>query len=275
MSTTAQWGSLFLVLVLLNGCSGMRVFEEEDGAPAHGVNLDAVPDAVPRAEPRSRSGNPSSYVVNGRRYYVSDSAVGYRERGIASWYGTKFHGRSTSSGEPYDMYAMTAAHRSLPLPTYARVTNLQNGRQIVVKVNDRGPFHQNRIIDLSYAAAHKLGITGQGTGMVEVEAITPGQPAPRTTQVATSRPEPRAVNGHVLPGLYLQVGAFINQGNAERLRDRLVRSSLGRVQVQSALAGSRPVYRVRLGPLRSVDQADQLAQTLNNLGYSEPRIVID
>ena len=248
---------------------------EEDGVPARSINFKAVPDAVPRVEPRSRSGNPSNYVVNGRRYYVRDSAVGYRERGIASWYGTKFHGRRTSSGERYDMYAMTAAHRSLPLPTYVQVTNLQNGRQIVVKVNDRGPFHQNRIIDLSYAAAHKLGIAGRGTGLVEVVAITPGQTAPVTTKVATVKPAPTAVNGHSLPGLYLQVGAFINQINAERLRDRLVRSSLGRVHVQSAIAGDRPVYRVRLGPLGTVDQADRLAQTLNNLGYSEPRIVID
>ncbi len=259
------------VLLSLSSCGGMRVFEEEDGAPTKAVNFDSIPNAVPRVEPRSRSGNPPSYVVNGRRYYTRDTAVGYRERGVASWYGTKFHGRRTSSGERYDMYAMTAAHRSLPLPTYVQVTNLQNGRQIVVKVNDRGPFHQNRIIDLSYAAAQKLGIAGRGTGLVEVVAITPGQSAPPPTRVATVPPTKN--NGH--PGLYLQVGAFINQINAERLRDRLVRSSLGRVHVQSAIAGNRPVYRVRLGPLGTVDQADRLAQTLNSLGYDDPRIVIE
>jgi len=262
---------LVVLLLGLSSCSGVRVFEEQDGAPTKAVNLDSVPDAVPRVEPRSRSGNPPSYVVNGRRYYVSDTAVGYRERGIASWYGTKFHGRRTSSGERYDMYAMTAAHRSLPLPTYVRVTNLQNGRQIVVKVNDRGPFHQNRIIDLSYAAAHKLGIAGRGTGLVEVVAITPGQSTPAPTRVTTAPPTTN--NGH--PGLYLQVGAFINQINAERLRDRLVQASLGRVHVLSAVAGNRPVYRVRLGPLGTVDQADRLARTLTSLGYDDPRIVTE
>ncbi|GAB4346682.1 MAG: septal ring lytic transglycosylase RlpA family protein [Gammaproteobacteria bacterium] len=264
---------LLLTALVLSGCGGMRLFEEQDGAPAHSGDFDHVPDAAPRIEPRSAYGNPDSYVVNGRRYHVRDSAAGYRERGIASWYGTKFHGRRTSSGEPYDMYAMTAAHRSLPLPTYVRVTNLRNGRQVVVRVNDRGPFHPNRIIDLSYAAAHKLGITAHGTGLVEVEAIVPGQKVQRAGKQAS----PAVVaNGRAsTPGLYLQVGAFINQINAQRLRDRLIRSAFDRVQIQSALAGDRPVYRVRLGPLRSVDQADQLAQTLSSLGYSQPRIVID
>ena len=143
---------------------------------------------MPKVESKSKYGNPKSYVVFGKRYYVKDSAKGYVEQGIASWYGTKFHGRRTSSGETYDMYAMTAAHKTLPLPTYARVTNLENGRSVMVKVNDRGPFHQNRIIDLSYSAATRLGIVKTGTGRVEVEAIDPRNYV-RQAQQQPSEPE--------------------------------------------------------------------------------------
>ena len=166
---------LTLSILLLTACSNL---DNKDGAPS-GVMLKStsevmlIPDAIPKVEPRSRYGNPQSYVVFGKRYAVLKSADGYRKRGIASWYGTKFHGKRTSSGEPYDMYAMTAAHKSLPLPSYVRVTNLKNKRSVVVKVNDRGPFHENRIIDLSYAAAIKLGISDGGTGVVQVTVIDP------------------------------------------------------------------------------------------------------
>ena len=145
----------------------------QDGAPRANINVSKIPNAVPRAEPKSQTGNPASYRVFGKTYYVMDSAKGYVQRGIASWYGTKFHGRKTSSGEIYNMYKMTAAHTKLPLPTYVQVTNLKNGRKIIVKVNDRGPFHSNRIIDLSYVAAKKLGIIATGTGLVEVRSIDP------------------------------------------------------------------------------------------------------
>jgi rare lipoprotein A len=137
-----------------------------------------VPDAVPKVEPKSRFGNPKSYVVFGKRYHTLTSSEGYDARGIASWYGPKFNHRRTSSGEKYDMYAMTAAHKTLPLPTYVRVTNLDNGRTAVVKVNDRGPFYANRLIDLSYAAARKLGIVAAGTAPVDVRAIDPAHPRP-------------------------------------------------------------------------------------------------
>jgi rare lipoprotein A (peptidoglycan hydrolase) len=136
----------------------------------------AVPDAVPRVEPRSRYGNPPFYDVFGKRYYVLSSSVAYVERGVASWYGPGFHQVRTSTGEPYDMYGMTAAHKTLPLPAYVRVTNLQNGRSVVVRVNDRGPFVGNRIIDLSYTAASKLDMLRNGTAMVEVRAIDPSVP---------------------------------------------------------------------------------------------------
>src|SRR6056297_4328415 len=148
-------------LLLLGGCFAPRDpgFGLGDGPPARPLDAAGIPDAVPRAEPRSKSGNPPFYEVRGQRYYVMNDAAGYRESGVASWYGTKFHGRRTSSGEPYNMYAMTAAHKHLPLPSYVEVTHRQNGRKIIVKVNDRGPFHDGRIIDLSYAAARKLGIS--------------------------------------------------------------------------------------------------------------------
>lgn len=137
------------------------------------VDLDAIPDAEPRQEPRARSGNPREYEVMGRRYRTLQRSTGYDEEGVASWYGEEFHGRPTSSGEPYDMYAMSAAHRTLPLPTYVEVTNLDNGRRVVVRVNDRGPFHDDRLIDLSYAAAYRLRMIGTGTARVRVRAVGP------------------------------------------------------------------------------------------------------
>jgi len=148
----------------------------------------SVPDAMPRIEPRSRYGNPPFYDVFGKRYYVLSSSVGYWERGVASWYGPGFHKVRTSTGEPYDMYGMTAAHKTLPLPAYVRVTNLQNGRSIVVRVNDRGPFVGNRIIDLSYTAAAKLDMLRNGTALVEVRAIDPSTPLPVVTASATPPP---------------------------------------------------------------------------------------
>ena len=175
---------LLFVTLLLGGCGGTAFIEERDSGPTEHRDLSQVQNAVPRSEPRSRYGNPDSYEVFGKRYYVMDSSKGFSERGIASWYGTKFHGRRTSSGERYDMYAMTAAHKSLPLPTYVRVRNLKNQRSIIVKVNDRGPFHNNRIIDLSYAAAHKLGIAGAGTGLVEIAALDPSTPDEPVMRVA-------------------------------------------------------------------------------------------
>ncbi len=148
---------------------------------------DTVPDAVPRIEPRSRNGNPPFYDVFGKRYYVLSSSVGYWERGVASWYGPGFHKVRTSTGEPYDMYGMTAAHKTLPLPAYVRVTNLQNGRSVVVRVNDRGPFVGNRIIDLSYTAAAKLDMLRNGTAMVEVRTLEPSM-SPAVVTASTGTP---------------------------------------------------------------------------------------
>jgi rare lipoprotein A len=183
MSENSRWAKsstalapgmvLLLLLVLLSGCSSTA---DKGWAAKDLPDPSSIPDAVPKVEPKSKYGNPASYVVFGKRYHTKSSSKGYVERGVASWYGPDFHGRKTSSGERYDMYAMTAAHKTLPLPTYARVTNLKNGRTAVVKINDRGPFHGDRIIDLSYSAARKLGVVAKGTGMVEVRAVDPSRP---------------------------------------------------------------------------------------------------
>ncbi len=243
----------------------------QDSAPARRLDPNSIRDAVPKSEQQSRRGNPRSYVVMGKRYSVMPSSRGYRERGIASWYGTKFHGRSTSSGEPYDMYAMTAAHKSLPLPTYVEVTNLRNGLRTIVKVNDRGPFHGNRIIDLSYAAATKLGILGHGTGLVEVRAIDPGyqQPKPRPV-TASVKPVQKAD-----PDLFIQVGSFSSRENALRLMERLEQSLSQVIRIQQATHSGTQVFRVQIGPLASIGLSDLLHEKLAYLGIANTHIVIE
>jgi rare lipoprotein A len=232
--------------------------------PPPPADILSIPDAVPRVEPRSAHGNPPFYDALGRRYYVLASADGYIERGVASWYGPDFHGGNTSSGEPYDMYAMTAAHRTLPLPTYARVTNLKNGRSVVVRINDRGPFVANRIIDLSYTAAAKLDMLREGTTLVEVRALTPGAVEP-PTRVAELPP----------PALYVQAGAFAEPDNAQRLVARLQAAGLTSAFVLSPLIGKSRLFRVRLGPVNSVAEFDQLAAQLAALGVPDARLASD
>ncbi len=183
MPSVGSWSKIALALAglgligLLGGCSSQGPTYADGATDPRLGNPDEIPDAVPRVEPRSKYGNMETYVVRGRRYYTKQSSDGHVERGLASWYGPNFHSRKTSSGERYDMYAMTAAHKTLPLPTYARVTNVENGRSAVVKINDRGPFHGPRVIDLSYAAATKLGVVRKGTAMVEIRAIDPARPS--------------------------------------------------------------------------------------------------
>lgn len=278
---------------LFSGCSTTttesRYSQKHDSAPQRAVDAAKFKDVEPRVEPRSRYGNPVSYVVAGKRYYTVASSNGYRERGIASWYGTKFHGHRTSSGEPYDMYGMSAAHKSLPLPTYARVTNLQNGTSVIVKINDRGPFHDNRLIDLSYAAAARLDILGKGTGMVEVEAIDAVQyvnnqqkPAIAASKPKVAAPARAASTAAVTqaavsdPSMYLQLGAFSDRDNAERLRTRLASVELpGKIHISEGYASQKRVYRVRIGPLPTVESADHVAQILAGQGMPPPRVVID
>jgi len=277
---------LLLGVGLLGGCSSTG---DKDKAP----KLSRIADAnKPRIEPKSRRGNPKSYVVFGKRYYPKASSKGHVERGLASWYGKKFHGRKTSNGERYNMYAMTAAHKTLPLPTYARVTNLTNGCSTVVRINDRGPFHGNRIIDLSYSAARKLGMAAKGVAMVEVRAIGPGRPKSkrqrssrafakntceaktRVRKVAVSTTGRKSmVTGR--PLLYLQVGAFGNRVNAERLRRRLANHITERIRICTPEDNKMPWYKVQIGPFTSRTRAHDLSQQLAGLGLNRSYIVVE
>jgi rare lipoprotein A len=254
----------------LAGCSSHKVFEPSDNAPVKPRDVSGVPNAVPKQEPLSRYGNPESYVVFGERYYTLPTSRGYRERGNASWYGTKFHGKRTSSGEPYDLYAMTAAHKTLPLPTYVEVTNLDNGRSVIVKVNDRGPFHEGRIIDLSYTAAARLGILDKGTGRVEVRAIDPLAPeqVPADTPVLVQQDSSAQTSNSQL---FLQVGAFQNRDNAERLRSNIQAQKVGSVRIVETGTDAGTFYKVQVGPLNDTGEADRVAQALRPLGVNEAR----
>jgi rare lipoprotein A len=231
------------------------------GAPPE---ISSVPDAVPRDEPRSRRGNPPFYTVLGKRYQVLDSAQGYLERGVASWYGPTFHGEQTSMGEAYDMYAMSAAHKTLPLPAYARVTNLSNGKSVVVRINDRGPFAKNRIIDLSYTAAAKLGMLREGTALVEVRTLSAGG----DDRLRRSDETPPQT-------LYVQAGAFADEGNATRLVQRLKAGGIANAFVHRPPAEGPKVFRVRAGPVSSTVEFDRLAARLAKLGITEVRLATD
>jgi rare lipoprotein A len=265
-----------LFVLLVSGCSSSRYSQYHDSAPTGDIDLRRIDNVVPRAEPRSKYGNSPSYVVRGKRYYVMQDSRNFVERGVASWYGKKFHGHRTSSGETYDMYKMSAAHKNLPLPTYVEVRHLHNGKSIIVRVNDRGPFHDNRIIDLSYAAAKKLGITAQGTGVVEIRAIDPYQyhRDKHMAQKSAAQPVRTTTATSTDYRLFLQVGAFVSRTNAEQLRSRLL-AELGSHSINTGYSEEKNVYRVRIGPLTNVEQADQLAMRIAQLGFAEPHIVID
>ena len=274
-----------LIAVTLNGCGSKgdgRSYPYPEDGPGQHRDVSHVPDAVPRVEPRSRGGNPSTYVVLGKRYYTLEDSKNFAERGIASWYGRKFHGRKTSNGEVYDMYAMSAAHKKLPIPTYVEVTNLENGRSVIVRVNDRGPFHDNRVIDLSYAAASRIGMLGKGTALVEIRAIDPTRPVKASPmraayQTPPSQPTPMPDNEtrQNEPRIFLQAGAFSNSDNAERLRKRLEQGLSRSVRVTPAATASGPVHRVQVGPLASVEAADTVSAQMHALGIGEPLVVIE
>ncbi len=260
-------------LLLLSGCSSVSrsggAHYGRDCAPNFNIDASKIPNAVPEVEPLSRYGNPSSYVVRGHRYYVLKSAIGYDQTGIASWYGMKFYKVRTSSGELYNVAAMTAASKVLPLPTFVQVTNLKNHRQVIVKVNDRGPFHENRIIDLSYVAAVKLGVFPGGTALVQVRAIDPRHPeivshAPILTPIATTGQ----------PEIYLQLGAFRVQTNAQNLETKVKTHTQYPVLIKTADKNGSPIYRVQIGPIPTVDNTDELHDNLENSGLGEPITII-
>lgn len=238
-----------------------------DSAPQHALDISGIAEPQPRAEPASAYGNRSPYTVLGKSYQVLPRADGYVERGLASWYGQKFHGRQTSSREVYDMCSFSAAHKSLPLPSYVRVTNLDNGRSAIVRVNDRGPFHAGRIIDLSYAAAVKLGVDRTGTARVEVRALTGGAdlgasaPPLQPAAVAIASDQPQLI----------QVGAYGERENARRIADQLKAAGIKDVEVDGVRVGVNLLWRVRVGPV-APDAIDDVLGRIRALGLPSPRV---
>ena len=236
-------------------------------------DINSIPNAVPRVEPlKTRSNQP--YTALNQRFVPMTSYQTYKKQGIASWYGKRYHGRKTSSGEVYDMYGMTAAHPILPIPSYVKVTNTQNGASVIVKVNDRGPFKRDRLIDLSYVAAHKLGIVSSGSGMVEVELIDPTKPVATqqsnavststnpVTPVAATASDVKNTAGQ----FYVQAGAFKNEANSLQLQNKMQRLPLAQ-NVNVTNVYNNGLYRVRLGPYESQNAADlsasEVRKTLN------------
>ena len=281
-----------------------RYSMSRDAYPDLPPDVSNVPDAVPRVEPRSRGGNRPTYEVWGETYQVLSDEVGYSNQGIASWYGEKFHGYATANGEIYDMYLMTAAHRSLPLPSFVRVTSVDNGRSVIVRVNDRGPFHDDREIDLSYAAAARLDILGRGTGKVRVEAIDPvawqqdrgngssqiaevQRPARDGAEQVAARPSavsvspsqevaavPASDNGVAASGdagVYLQVAALGSASNAEALKSRLQSELNQPVRV----ASDASVHRVQVGPVSDASRVEPLRDELRRAGFEQTLVIND
>ncbi len=262
MNTVAgAWAGLLAATVLLVGCTPAQWPIREEGTPVsrkpaqvRAPKVNKAP-AVPAA-PTPGAGNPPFYEVFGERYFVLPSSEGYREQGVASWYGKPFHGRRTSSGEVFDMYKLTAAHKTLPLPSLVRVTSLDSGRSIVVTVNDRGPFVKSRIIDLSFEAARQLDIVKAGTGRVLVEAVGNGPAEP-------------------VKLLFMQVGAFGDEDNAARLKAQLESDSVNNVAIRYDDRVSPALYRVRIGPIADSAEYDALASRVASLGIADPRLVTE
>ena len=283
-STLVKFSCLILISLFFTACSSQssRYALKNDTGPDRYVDHQNVANAVPRSEPKSRGGN-KNYRVNGKNYSVLNSSNGYKQRGIASWYGKKFHGHRTSNGEVYDMYQMSAAHKSLPLPSYVRVTHLKNGKSVILRVNDRGPFHRNRLIDLSYVAAKKLGITATGTGVVEIEAINPSlyhskknnsDSKPRSSGHSKNRFDNRKNRAGSNYQVFLQVGAFSQHQNAESLQNRIGNLSLP-YSTKVEFDASQNLYKVKLGPFASVDAADTATETLYQHQIDKAYIVVD
>lgn len=249
---------LCLLPLLIAGCSSLIPGEQKDSAPATRLDPNKIEDAVPRDDLITRAGNTSPYTVLGKTYTVMDKGDNYIERGVASWYGTKFHGRPTANGEKYSLYGMTAAHRSLPIPSYVKVTNLANGRTAIVRVNDRGPFHSERIIDLSYAAAVKLGYAEQGTARVEVEIIN------------TRATAPVASGGAAAASYYLQAGAFSDRTRA----DSLVLQLQGLLAQPVGVRDSNDnLHRVWIGPIASLEVVRSITELLEVEQLGSPKLV--
>ncbi|NOQ88365.1 MAG: septal ring lytic transglycosylase RlpA family protein [Gammaproteobacteria bacterium] len=256
--------SVLVFVFWLTSCGQVK-----DSAPAnYSKQWDEIPDAVPVSVKPSKYGNPNSYEVFGKTYYVKDSAAGYQQKGIASWYGNKFHGERTSSGEDYNMYAMTAAHKTLPIPVFVEVTNHDNGRKAIVKVNDRGPFHEGRIIDLSYAAATKLGVAKTGTANVSIRVVTTENEKKRQRSAAI-------VESPVSDGdkLYVQVAAFTTEENALSHLGKLQGEGFSGVRLHIESKKGKALYRIRIGPLPSEHVAKQVSSQLKQNNHQNIKIV--
>ena len=245
---------LLLSSFLLASCSHAPSTGSSDSAPSHPKDISHVKNAVPKFEKKSRIGNPTSYVVLGKKYRPMKTAKGYRERGRASWYGTKFQGRKTSNGEVYDMYQMTAAHKTLPLPSYVKVKNLDNGKSVIVRVNDRGPFHQGRIIDLSYAAAKKLGVYDTGTARVEVRAVT----STKTIDAPVEKAAPAPFH------YIVQAGAFRDRNNAQAQKNKLQQFTHRKIFITPLMKNNRKLYRVQFSPFKNEARAVALSNHLSD-----------
>lgn len=266
--------------------TGSRYELEDDVAILEPIDLARVKAVVPKPETRTRAGNKSPYTINGRTYYVLEDERGYSETGMASWYGRKFHGHLTSNGEIYDMFQLSAAHTTLPIPSYIRVTNLENGKSIVARVNDRGPFHPGRVVDLSYAGAVMLDYAGKGTARVRVEAIVPGSETKPVVQMAGVEELPagagieadieKVANERQLITAgagqeYLQVGAFASLGSADSLVARLSGMTRLPVQIHSEAAeDGRTLYKVRIGPLPANENTDGLIESVMRANLGKP-----
>ncbi|WP_444943609.1 septal ring lytic transglycosylase RlpA family protein [Microbulbifer sp. ZKSA006] len=285
----ARWGVALAVLILA-ACSSPQPKPQKsqnttpdfnslkDSGPSTPVNMQAAPEPIPVREPIGDAGNKSPYKVNGVTYRVRNDVKGYKEVGHASWYGTKFHGRRTANGEIYNMYAMSAAHKTLPLPSYAKVTNLDNGRSIIVRVNDRGPFVHGRIIDLSYTAAQKLGYLDQGVARVEVEALDPASlPAANEVLANSDGTAGLAEDTTIkLPdNTYLQVGAYSNATQAREIRAQLAAAIDYPVAVSSVQRGGKTFYRVRIGPLTQQRALATARETVEQKQLGQPQVVYE
>lgn len=275
--------SAVLLVFSLSGCqSGDSFARLKDSGPSHEVDVSQIENAIPRIDPITIAGNKNPYTVNGVTYQLLPAAKGYREEGMASWYGNKFHGRKTSNGETYDMYGMTAAHKTLPIPAYVRVTNLANGRQIIVRVNDRGPFHGGRIIDLSYAGAKKLDYANSGTARVRVEVIDPANFQPNSVSLPSlsaqvDKPEKNkslAVATNKQPAQpFLQVGVYSSMTSAKQLQDQLSSITTFPVSVRRFGEVKTPVFKVWIGPIADQLQLAALRDRLAAQGRYKPFVV--
>jgi len=246
---------------------GLYAPELSDSAPPSGIDVDRLIEPTPKPEPLAKYGNKSPYTVLGKTYYVLDQSDDYDQHGIASWYGQKFNGRKTSSGEIYSICEFSAAHKTLPLPSYVRVTNTKNGKSVIVRVNDRGPFHDGRIIDLSYVAAIRIGLDKTGTAPVRVELVKAGD----SQNAARFEPEiVRDQNNN--DELSLQFGSFADKDNAKRLQDRLQDADIGKIELDKVEVQGRTLWRVLLQSAKN-EQLDDIFEKIRQLGLPKPKVI--